>query len=601
MSIVNAEVAAVFDEIADLLEVQGANAFRVQAYRNAARMLSELGRSVKTMVHRGEDLDALPAIGPDLAAKITEIVDTGTCVLLERLRRELSPTVTELLKIRGLGPRRVRALHSELGIRSLAELHAAAEAGRLRSVHGFGPKLEQLVLDATIERLHAEHRFKRSVAAEMGEAILGELAATPGVEKAVTAGSLRRGRDTVGDLDLLVTARDASAVIEKFTCGGAVSRVLSKGSTRASVVLVSGLQVDLRVVPPESFGAAWLYFTGSKAHSIALRKLAQDRGLLLNEYGLYRGDRRIAGATESSVYRELGLAFIEPELREDRGEIAAARDLCLPTLVQLADLRGDLHVHTDESDGRHSLEAMADAARARGLQYLAITDHSRRHAVARGLNADRLARQVDRIDELNARMPGIVLLKGVEVDILESGALDLPNSILRRLDLVVGAVHHRFDLSRDRQTERLLRAMDHPCFSILAHPTGRLIDERPGCDIDLVRVLRKARERGCFLELNAHPQRLDLDDLACRMAHDAGVLVSIASDAHDASEFDHLREGIGQARRGWLAAPDVLNARSLDALRPLLNATMGRGTSVAIDQDGAVGSFLDSKEKERSP
>ncbi len=569
MPVVNADVAA----IADLLEVQGANGFRVRAYRNASRVLSELGRSVKTMVDRGEDLDALPAIGPDLAAKIIEVVSTGSCALLERLRRELPPTVTELLKVRGLGPRRVRALHAELGIGSLAELHAAAEAGRVRSVHGFGPKLQQVILDATIERLHEEHRFKRSVATELAETILGELAAVPGVEQAVAAGSLRRARDTVGDLDLLVTAREGSAVIEKFASAAAVSRVLSRGGTRASVVLTSGLQVDLRAVPPESFGAAWLYFTGSKAHSIALRKLAQDKGLLLNEYGLYRGDHRIAGTTESSVYRALGLAFIEPELRENRGEITAARERRLPTLVQLADLCGDLHAHTNESDGRDSLEAMADAAHARGLQYLAITDHSRRLTVAHGLDADRLARQIDRIDELNARRQGAVLLKGVEVD--------LPNSILRRLDLVVGAVHHRFDLPRDRQTERLLRAMDHPCFSILAHPTGRLIDERPGCDIDLVRVLRKARERGCFVELNAQPQRLDLDDLACRMARDEGVLVSIASDAHGALEFGHLRDGIGQARRGWLEASDVLNARSLDALRPLLNVTMGRSTVAA--------------------
>ncbi|MDP2255226.1 MAG: DNA polymerase/3'-5' exonuclease PolX [Polaromonas sp.] len=580
MPIVNADVAAVFNEIADLLEVQGANAFRVRAYRNAARMLSELGRSVKTLVDRGEDLDALPGIGQDLAGKITEIVATGTCAQLERLRKELPPAITELLKIPGLGPKRVRALHQELGIQTLEQLHRAAEQGHVRAVHGFGPKTQQHILQATAARLQQGHRFKLLMAAQVAEALLAELAAVPGVQQAVAAGSLRRQRETVGDLDLLVTTQRGSPVMDSFTASPDVREVLSKGSTRASVVLRNGLQVDLRAVAPASFGAAWLYFTGSKAHNIALRKLAQDAGLKLNEYGLYRGDERIAGDTEASVYQALGLPFMAPELREDRGEIDAARAHRLPMLVQLPDLRGDLHAHTRESDGHDSLEAMAEAARARGLQYLAITDHSQRLALVHGLDADRLARQIDRIDELNAGLSGIVLLKGVEVDILEDGTLDLPDAVLQRLDLVVGAVHHRFDLPRDRQTERLLRAMDRPCFSILAHPTGRLIDERPASDIDLPRVIRKARERGCFLELNAHPARLDLTDLACRMAKDEGVLVSIASDAHSTLELDNLRFGIGQARRGWLASPDVLNTRTLQALRPLLDRTMSRGARI---------------------
>lgn len=576
MPIVNADVAAVFDEIADLLEIQGANSFRIRAYRNAARMLSELGRSVKTLVAQGEDLDALPGIGPDLAGKIIEVVTTGSCAQLDRLRKELPPAITEMLKIPGLGPKRVRTLHQELGIQTIEQLHRAAEQGRIRAVHGFGPKTQQQILEATAARLQEIPRFKLVMATQIAEAQLAELAAVQGVQQAVAAGSLRRMRETVGDLDLLVTIQRGSPVMSHFTAGADVRSVLSKGSTRASVVLKSGLQVDLRAVAPASFGAAWLYFTGSKAHNIALRKLAQDAGLKLNEYGIYRGDERIAGATEASVYQALGLPFIEPELREDRGEISAARDHRLPKLVQLSDLRGDLHAHTKESDGHDSLEAMAEAARARGLQYLAITEHSQRLAMARGLDADRLARQIDHIDELNARLSGITLLKGVEVDILEDGTLDLPDSLLQRLDLVVGAVHHRFDLARDRQTDRLQRAMDHPYFSILAHPTGRLIGERPACDIDLPRVIRKARERGCFLELNAHPARLDLTDLACRMAKDEGVLVSIASDAHSTLEFDNLRFGIGQARRGWLEAGDVLNNRTLDALWPLLDITMSR-------------------------
>lgn len=579
MPIVNADVAAVFREIADLLEVQGANTFRVRAYRNAARTLEELGRSVKSMVERGEDLDALPGFGPDLAGKVAEVVATGSCEQLRQLRKELPATITELLALPGIGPKRVRALYEALGIQTMEQLLEAGRQGRIRELRGFGPTTESLILQSATERLSQDKRFRQSVAAQVADALLAELKRVPGVHEAVAAGSLRRLRDTVGDLDLLVTTGARTDVMGSFVRGPDVQRVISQGPTRSSVLLRNRLQVDLRAVPRPSFGAAWLYFTGSKAHNIALRKLAQEAGLKLNEYGLYRGDKRIAGDTEASVYAALGLDFIEPELREDRGEIEAAREGRLPRLVALKDLKGDLHCHTRESDGRDSLEDMAKAARERGLRYLAITEHSRRLAMARGLDAERLARQIDRIEELNAKQDGVVLLKGVEVDILEDGSLDLPDSILKRLDLVVAAVHHRFSEPREKQTARLLRAMDNPHFSILAHPTGRLIDERGPSDIDLQRVIRKARERGCFLELNSQPDRLDLDDIACRMARDEGVLVSIASDAHGTLELDFLRSGVGQARRGWLRARDVLNTRTLDELRPLLDATMGRATA----------------------
>ncbi len=576
MPIVNADVAAAFDQIADLLDVQGANPFRVRAYRRAARMLSELSRSVKEMVDQDEDLDALPGIGPDLAGKIVEFVTTGTCEQLERLHKEVPPAVTELLKIHRLGPKRVRSLYQQLGVETLEQLHLAAEQGHVHEVNGFGPKLEQEILQATSERLKEQPRVKLSTAAQVAEALLAELSTVSGVQQAVAAGSLRRMRDTVGDLDLLVTVKRGSPVMERFTTSNEVREVLSKGSTRASVVLKNGLQVDLRAVAPASLGAAWIYFTGSKTHNIALRKRAQNAGLKLNEHGVYRGDQRIASDSELAVYQALGLPFIEPELREDSGEIDAALHHRLPSLVQLADLQGDLHVHTLDSDGHDGLASMAAAARAHGLHYLAITDHSQRLTVAHGLDPDRLAKQMDDIDQLNSQLKGIVLLKGVEVDILEDGSLDLPDTLLQRLDLVVGAIHHRFDLPREQQTDRLLRAMDHPYFSILAHPSGRLIGERAASDIDFERVIRKARERGCFLELNAHPARLDITEVVCRMARDAGVLVSINSDAHNTLELDNLRFGIGQARRGWLQAGEVLNTRSLADLRPLLDATMGR-------------------------
>ncbi len=570
----NTEIAAIFDQIADLLEIEGANPFRVRAYRNAARTIGMLGRSVQAMVAQGADLDALPGIGPDLAAKIAEIAATGRCALLERLRKELPPAITELLKLPGLGPKRVRVLHHELGVQTIAELRQAALQGRIEAIHGFGAKTQQAILDATSAPRLEEKRVLLGAADQAADSLLAMLAAVPGVERAVAAGSLRRRRETVGDLDLLVTLKDNSPAIERFVHGEDVRQVLAAGPTRASVLLNSGLQVDLRAVPPSSFGAAWLYFTGSKAHNIALRRLAQERGLKINEYGVFRGRTRIAGDTEASVYAAVGLRCIEPELREDRGEIEAARQDRLPHLVTLADLRGDLHVHTRDSDGHDRIEAMAAQARARGLAYLAITEHSRHLGVARGLDPVRLAKQIDRIDRLNAQTQGFTLLKGIEVDILEDGRLDLPDSILQRLDLVIGAIHDHFDLSRAKQTERVLRAMDSRHFTLLAHPSARLLGDRPPIEIDLLRVLRHARDRGCFVELDAQPQRLDLTDTACQMAKAEGVLVAIDSDAHSVLDFDDLALGIGQARRGWLEPADVLNTRSLDELRPLLARTM---------------------------
>ncbi len=382
-------------------------------------------------------------------------------------------------------------------------------------------------------------------------------------------------RETVGDLDILVTADAPVQAMQRFLAYPEVRQVLSRGETRASVVLQAGIQVDVRVVAEECYGAALHYFTGSKSHNIAVRKLGQERGLKINEYGVFRGNKRIAGETEESVYAAVGLPYIPPELREDRGEIEAARAGALPRLVELADLRGDLHVHTKASDGHASIRDMALAASARGLRYLAITEHSRRLRLAHGLDPLRLAQQIDEIDRLNAELSGIRVLKGIEVDILADGTLDLPDSALARLDLVVGAVHSDFHLSRERQTERILKALAHPHFHILAHPTGRLIERREPYDVDMLRIIRKAKERGRFLELNAHPERLDLLDTHCRMAKDEGVLVCISSDAHSELDFEHLRYGVGQARRGWLEQADVLNTRPLAELQRLLRRAPG--------------------------
>jgi DNA polymerase (family 10) len=584
MPIHNADIAVIFGEIADLLEIESANPFRIRAYRNAARTLGELPQEARTLVAQGRDLTELPGIGDDLAAKVAEIVATGSCGLLQRLRKEVPPAVTELLHIPGLGPKRVKTLYHDLDVQTVEQLHRAARDSRIRALPGFGEKTELNILQAVETHLGAHlsqsRRFKLATAAQYAATLEAFLHGLPGVSNVTLAGSFRRMRETVGDLDLLATAAEPAAVIRRFTACDEVAEVLSAGVTRASVVLKCGLQADLRVVAPESYGAALQYFTGSKAHNIALRLVAQKLGLKVNEYGVFRGDERIAGDTEESVYRAVGLPFIPPELREDRGEIEAARAGRLPKLVERADIRGDLHVHTKASDGHDSLQEMARAAREIGLEYLAITEHSRHLTVARGLDPLRLRRQCDEIDRLNAEFTedgfGLRLLKGIEVDILEDGSLDLPDAVLGELDLVVGAIHSKFDLPRAKQTERILRAMEHPHFTMLAHPSGRLIEERPPCDVDMLRIVRAAKRRGCFLELNAQPERLDLLDIHCQMAKDEGVLVSVNSDAHSRFDFANLRFGIGQARRGWLEKQDVLNTRPLAAVMELIRRTMKR-------------------------
>ncbi len=574
MTVHNAEVATAFEEMADLLEIEGANPFRVRAYRFAARTLRDLPAEVGEMVAKGEDLTSLPGIGDDLAGKIKEILATGTAAALEAQRKRVPATLTELLRIPGLGPKRVKTLAHELKIRSLSELQTAAQAGRVRTLSGFGEKTEQHILDALATRLAEAPRVQRAVAIPYAEALVAYLEQSSGVSRVIAAGSYRRGLETIGDLDILVTAPAGRTVMDRFVAYQEVRDVLAHGATKSSVRLQSGLQVDLRVVPQESYGAALLYFTGSKSHNVVLRQLAQQRGLKLNEYGVFRGDKPVAGETEESVYASLGLPWIPPELREGRGEIDAAKAGRLPHLVDLQDLKGDLHAHTRATDGRNSLPEMAEAARLRGLRYFAITDHSRRLTMAKGLDSTRLLQQMEDIDQLNATLSGVTILKGIEVDILEDGSLDLPDEVLGRLDLVVGAVHSRFNLSNRRQTERIMKAMDHPHFSILAHPSGRLIGRREPYEVDMLGIIRKARERRCFLEINAHPERLDLTDIHCRMAKDEGVLLAVNTDAHSMLDLENARFGVGQARRGWLEKADVLNTRSYAELRKLLKPTM---------------------------
>jgi len=573
MPIHNHDIAVLFEKVADLLEIEGANPFRVRAYRNAARVAEDLTLSLADLVVRGDDLTRLPGVGQDLAAKIREIVQTGDLGLLKELEARTPPALALLLNVPGLGPKRVRLLHEKLGIITTVDLQAAAQAGKIRELKGFGPKIEELVLDGLARLDTAGQRYQLVTVEPVADSLVRRLKAVPGVSEAVAAGSYRRRKETVGDLDLLVTCQEPERVMQAFVTYEDVRQVLAHGETKSAVVLRHGLQVDLRVVPRESYGAALHYFTGSKAHNIAIRHLGLQRGLKVNEYGVFRGEDRVAGATETEVFAAVGLPFIEPELREDWGEIEAAQQGRLPRLITLKDIRGDLHSHTTATDGRHGLEEMAEAAQARGYQYLAITNHSKRVSMVHGHDARNLAAEIAEIDRLNAKLTGFLLLKAIEVDILEDGSLDLPDDILRELDLTVAAVHYKFNLSREAQTRRIIRAMDNPHFNILAHPSGRLIHRRDPYEVDMERLMRAAKERGCYMELDAQPDRLDLIDIHCKLAKDLGVKVATSTDSHSIADLGLMRWGIGQARRGWLEPADVLNTRPWPELKKLLQRT----------------------------
>lgn len=524
------------------------------------------------MVAAGADLTEMHGVGKTVAAKITEMVETGHLRALEGLERREGPELADLLRIPGLGPKRVRALHELLGVRTLDDLVEAARKGRVSKLRGFGPRTESAILAAVARGAPGRRRLPWAEAEPIAQSLVEFLCTLPGVERVEIAGSYRRRRETVGDLDLVVCCRRGRPVLERFAEYTDVSRVLSLGSTRASVVLRSGLEVDLRAVPRESFGAALHYFTGSKAHVVAIRRLAVEQGIKVNEYGVFRGSEQIAGRRETEVYESVGLGYVEPELREDRGEIEAARSNELPRLIAQREIRGDLHVHTRASDGRGTLDAMVEAARARGYDYLAITDHSQALRIAHGLDRKRLRAQLQRIERANERYDDITLLKASEVDILADGSLDIEDDLLRELDLCVGAVHSHLGLSARKQTDRILRAMDHPRLHVLAHPTGRLVGSRDAYSIELERVIEGAAERGCWLELNAQPQRLDLDDVSVRAARDAGAQISIASDAHAPEQLDFMRYGVAQARRGWIERGDVVNTLSLSRLRKAMRS-----------------------------
>lgn len=556
MMVHNADIADTFNRLADLLEIEDANPFRVRAYRRAAATVGELPKSVSAMVDAGEDLTTLPGVGGDLAEKIREITETGGLSALKEVEARTPPTLAALTAIPGLGPKRVQALHERLGVCTLEALERACLAGEVRALPRFSPELEAKLLAEARQRTKAPPRFGLSMVEAPADGLMTWLRGAPGVAQAVVAGSFRRRKATVGDLDILATAADPDAVIRRLLAYGEVQSVVAQGPVRTTVLLNNGLQVDLRMIAEESFGAALVYFTGSKAHNIAIRRLAQEQGLKVSEYGVFRGIDRLAGRDEAEVYRALGLAFIAPELREDRGEVEAAAEDRLPTLLTLADLEGDLHVRASASEGVATLAEMAQAARARGLSYLAVADP---------LAPQQLTARLDKIDRLNATLDGFRVLKSALVDILPDGRLDLPAALLKRLDLAVCAASSGFDLDREAQTERLIRAMDSRHCHVLATSGGR---DGPGVDLD--RIIAAAKARGCHLELSADPGRPGLDDVHCRSARTQGVKIAVGSGARSPAGLEAMRFAVDQARRGWLEADDVLNSRPWPELKRLL-------------------------------
>ena len=568
----NKEIAASFNEIADILELQGKNPFRVSAYRRGAQSVENLSRDISAVAADGT-LDDIPGIGTDLRAKIEEHLETGAISFLAELRNETPHVLLDMLRIPGVGPKTAVLLYDGLEIESLEELKKAAEEHRIQGLPKIKAKTEENILKGIEFLQRARGRTPIGEAYPLAREIVESLERLPEVKKISIAGSLRRWRETVGDIDILVTSTAPEKVIGAFTSLDIVRRVLAEGKTKGSIVAAGDIQVDLRVVYAKSYGAALNYFTGSKEHNIRLREIAIQKGIKLNEYGVFkkgsRGtEKRVAGSTEAAVYKALGLPFIPPEIREDAGEIEAARKGALPTLVSPDNIRGDLHFHSDYSDGTSSLEEIARAGKKFGYRYILVTDHSQSLMIAHGLSPERLIEQINEIDRVNERIKGFHLLKGSEVDILPDGSLDMSDDVLKRLDIVVVAIHSKFKMKRDEMTRRVITAFESPYAHIFAHPTGRLIGTRDAYAIDMEAVITAAARTGTAIEINAHPMRLDLDAATSRAASEAGVMIAIGTDTHrPASEMNNIIYGIGTARRGWLEPKHILNTLTPVKLR----------------------------------
>ncbi len=573
----NTEVAKIFYDMADLMEIGGENPFRIRSFRNAALTIENLSENVASLLERGE-LQKVPGVGEGIVRRIQEILKTGKLKELEEVQRRVPPGLLEVMRIEGVGPKTAKLLHDQLGVNDVADLEKVAKAGKIRELHGMGPTREEKILRGIQRLKESAGRFRINVGMQTAESIVSRLKELREVKQIQIAGSLRRRRETVGDLDILVTSDRPLPIMDTFTAMPEVDEVLAKGETKSSVRLKSGLQVDLRVIPEESFGAAMHYFTGSKAHNVAIRDRAKRSGLKINEYGVFRekDDKRIGGEKEEDVFASVGLPWIPPELRENRGEIEAAEAGRLPRLIELEDIRGDLQMHSKYSDGKNTIMEMAEAARKLGYEYIAITDHSRAVAVAGGMDEKRLEEQIQEIDRVNSELDGIRVLKSIEVDILADGRLDMDHDLLRQLDLVVASVHSRMNMPMDEMTERVLAALSTGLVTIMAHPTGRLIPDRKPYEIDLDRILRFAAEHGIVMECNAFPDRLDLSDVHLKQAKELGVKIAIDTDSHNTFQLENMRFGVYTARRGWLEKGDVINTMPLEEFLAFLDSRKKR-------------------------
>ncbi|MEQ9618601.1 MAG: DNA polymerase/3'-5' exonuclease PolX [Deltaproteobacteria bacterium] len=555
----NSEIAEIFEHISDMLSVLDENPFKIRAYRKAATNILELNEDVEDRAARDE-LTGIPGVGKDLGEKIKEYIKTGKIKEYEKLKSEVPLELTELLRIQGLGPKTLALLYKELKVRKLADLEKALSGKKILEFRGMGQKKIDDIKRGVQLFKESKERNLLGKALPLAESIVAEIENIPGTEGTKVAGSIRRMRETAKDIDILTISDNTQKVVKGFTEMKFVKDVLASGSTKGSIIAGEGIQVDLRVVPPESYGAALLYFTGSKAHNVKLRTLATKKGLKINEYGVFRGEKMVAGETEKDVYKTLGLPVIPPELREDRGEIEAAAEGRLPHLIELEDIKGDLHTHTTWSDGKASIEEMAESAAELGYGYIAITDHSPSQTIANGLSIERLMKKKKELEAVAGKFKKIKVLMGTEVDIKTDGSLDYPDGVLKELDVVIASVHSGFKMEREAMTDRIIKAIKNPYVHAIGHPTGRLIGERDPYDVDIDDVIQAALEHGKALEVNGSYPRLDLNDLHVRKAVDAGVKIIISTDAHSRGQLGFMRYGAGTARRGWVEKKDVLNA-----------------------------------------
>lgn len=572
MKLRNSEIAQILQEIGEYLAMDNIP-FKPQAYRRAAQTIRDLGEELGNTYESGglKALKEIPGIGQAIAEKIEELLKTGKLKYYEKLKKDTPVDLSALSGIEGLGPQRVKALYDELGVKTVADLEKAAKSGKVRGLDGFGEKSEKNILKG-IEFYHSHGQRSTldkvmPIAQEFEERLRG----LKEVDKVTVAGSFRRRKETIGDIDILVVSKKPDSVMDFFVNQDEVERVLAKGSTKSSVLLKTGIDVDLRVVEAKSYGAALNYFTGSKDHNVALRTIAQKRGLKLNEYGLFKGDKQIAGKTEKEIYEKLDLEYIEPEMRENTGEIEASASGRLPKLVEYSDIKGDMQVQTSWTDGRNSIEEMADEAIKVGLEYILITDHTQSLAMTKGFTPNRIKEQIEEIDKLNKEYKGkIRILKGSECDILKDGSLDLPDETLKELDVVGVSIHSYFNLSKKAQTERVKKAMENPHADIFFHPSARRIGRRPPIEIDMDQIIKEAKKTGTIMEIDGHPERLDLQDEYIRQCKEAGVKMSISSDAHSVKGLKYLKTGVSQARRGWAEREDIINAWPVDKMLSFL-------------------------------